>query len=243
MENLGISNEVDNELKIFNNNNLKISQNALEFQKIVGNAVNSGINYLLKSIDVDENTKLMVREMLNKLKGVEFKDIISTSITASTKDGLEYSKSSASSLTKLDNFKNMAIKGGLNTLLSAGVDIVLNKFLKGNILGNVLKVFSKDIKAFFLSNAFIQKINQGIEKFKTKVNKFNDLCDSWYKVYKDFDIEKMNEYASKISNYKGKFSENLELLKQGGIIENMTKLINEKKEKLSPTQLEICKTI
>lgn len=243
MEELEIKNIVNKDLDLFNNRNIRISNNAFEFQNIVSNAINSGVNYLLKSLDINENTKIQLEGMVNELKRKDFKEIIKDSISASVKAGIEFTDYNIKNLGKIDNFKEISIKGGLNTLLSAGIDIVFNKFLKGNIMGSVLKVFSKGIKNFLLSNSFIQKINTGILKFKNKINKFNNLCNDWYKVYQDFDLDKINDIAKKISLYKSKVINSYDCQKQGSIIENMTEFINAKKDRLNEKQLEICKSI
>lgn len=243
MENLELKNVVNNNLDLFNNRNIKISNNAFEFQNIVSSAINSGVNYLLKSLDINENTRIQLEGMVSELKRKDFKEIIKDSITSSIKSGLEITNNNEKKLDKLENFKEISIKGGLNTLLTAGVDIVFNKFFKGNIMGSVLKVFSKGVRNFLLSNSFIQKINSGILRFKNKVNKFNNLCNDWYKVYKDFDLDKINDVYKQISNYKSKVNNSYDCIKQANIIENMTKFVNEKREKLSNNQLEICKSI
>ena len=97
-----------------------------------------------------------------------------------------------------------------------------------------------DIKNYLKSSAFITKLEKGINRVKYKVNQFKELCNSWYKSYEKFDINEINKVANNMNKNLCYVREYNDCLKENNIIQNMTKLINSKMDKLSKTQLDVC---
>ncbi len=223
---------------------LDIKRNNVDFTKIVGDVIRSGIIYNIKSLG-KENGDLSsvlksVKEMLNK---TDYKNMIGSAVEASVVQGLENGKQKKSSLKDLNNFKNISLNGGLKFMVSAGIDILLNKLLKGNILSPIIKKAISSIKNFLSSSSFIDKIQNGIEKLQNRIGKFKQTCKDWYNAYEEFDIKKINEVAKSLNKQKGNVLNNTECTRENDIIQNMTKLINNKKDKLSDMQLQICSNL
>ena len=106
-----------------------------------------------------------------------------------------------------------------------------------------MKKFVVDLKNFIMNKGFDRKIENFIDKLKTKVTKFNELCTQWYKSYENLDISKINEVEEKIKNYSSKVSDNANCVNEANIISNMTKLVNTTQKKLTDFQMQLCQTI
>lgn len=238
-----IAEKIELENNINNENKIEIENNISEFSKIVGNVVLSAGKYVMKSLNLDNNNKIYVQELVDELRRKDFKQVVKTALNASINDGIEVSKIGKEKLVDINTLKNVSLKGGLNVLLSAGVDIVMNKFLKNNLLGNIIKKFVVDLKNFIMNKGFDRKIENFVDKLKTKVTKFNELCTQWYKSYENLDISKINEVEEKIKNYSSKVSDNANCVNEANIISNMTKLVNTTQKKLTDFQMQLCQTI
>lgn len=225
-----LSNQVD----------LDIYQNKTDFGNIVEKVVRSGIEYGIKAIDKTPEMSTLLNHMKGIFKGSEFKKIIGSSIEGSVKEGLEIGKNNIKNLKDMNQFKETSLTGGLNFLLSAGIDIITNKYLAGNILKPHIQKLLKGVKDFLLSNSFVKGIEKGIQKLFSKAKDYKSLCKDWYDSYESFDINSMNEIAQKLERNKTKVGNDAECVTQNNVIQNMTRLINHKKDKLSAIQLQIC---
>lgn len=57
------------------------------------------------------------------------------------------------------------------------------------------------------------------------------------------DLEKINSIAKNLNGKKEMLSQYLECAKENQVIQNMTKMVNSKQEKLTTNQLQLCKTL
>lgn len=219
---------------------LEVDQTINSFKKIIENSVVSGVEYAYKALDCSSEMKDSLKEIKKVFKERDFKNLLGVALNSSIKIGLEIAKKKYPMLKTLDSIKDISLKGGFSSLVGTTIDIIANKYLKGNIISEDIKRFFNDIKSFVKSNAFVDKINQGINKVKNKVEKFKEKCQEWYNAYEKFDIDKINVIASDLTKMTDKVGNIHECVKESNIIQNMTKLINNKKDKLSNTQLEIC---
>ncbi|MNI83348.1 hypothetical protein D3C73_1401420 [compost metagenome] len=111
-------------------------------------------------------------------------------------------------------------------------------------MGDIVSDFFKKIKDYIKSNMFQIKLDSNIKRIATKsIDNFNNLCKNWYESYNDFDIDKINSISKKLDSSIKKVAANNEMIKENKIIQNMTSLINAKKDKLSKMQLQICETL
>lgn len=230
-------------LKLKNDLDLSVSQNLTDFKKVTENVINSGVDYAIKSLNLNNQSIGNLNEVKKSFKTKDFKEILSTAIDCSVKFGLEIAKTKFPILKTIDGLKDISIKGGAGTLISSAIDILSKKFLNGNLISDNIKKLFDNVKAFVKSNAFIQKLEQGINKIKDKVEKFKNLCTNWYKAYEKFDLKDINNIADSLNKLSNRVSNNTECLKENNIIQNMTALINNKMDKLSNTQIEVCANI
>lgn len=230
-------------LKLKNDLDLEVSQNLTDFKKVTENVIYSGVEYAIKSLELNDQTIESLNEIKKSFKTKDFKEILSTAIDCSVKFGLEVAKTKFPVLKTIDGLKNISVKGGAGTLISSAIDIFANKYLKGNLINDGINKFFDNIKNFVRSNAFIQKIEQGIKRIKDRVDKFKDMCSNWYQAYEKFDLNDINNIANAINKFSTRVSNNIECLKENNIIQNMTELINNKMDKLSKTQIEVCANI
>lgn len=230
-------------LKIKNDLDLSVSQNLTDFKKIAENVIYSGVEYAIKALDLDAQSISNLNEIKKSFKTTDFKEMLNTAIDCSVKFGLEFAKLKFPVLRTIDGLKNISIKGGVGTLISSAIDILSNKFLKGNLIGDGIKKIFDNIKGFVKSSDFIRKIEQGINKVKDKINKFKELCNNWYEAYEKFDLNNINDIANSLNKFSNRVSNNSECIKENNIIQNMTALINNKMDRLSKTQMEVCANI
>ncbi|MEG1009646.1 MAG: hypothetical protein RSF67_07555 [Clostridia bacterium] len=231
------------ELKINLTNDIEMNKDKIALDKIIGNVIDKSSDYILKALPIQDNLKDILIDVKASLKSKSFKKVISTVVTSSIREGLEIIGAPISIVKDINKLKDIAIKGGLKQLLSASIDIVMDKYIKGNLFGDITQKFADDMKQFIASKNFNLKIDNDINKLKDKQNEFKSLCSDWYKAYDKMDIEKINILANEINIKEKKILPSQELNKANNIIQNMTQVINNKKDKLSPMQFEICTNI
>lgn len=229
--------EIENQLSISEAKSVK------QFENIVGEVIDKGINYAIKALPIGDGVKQVALDIKNVLKTNDFKKIIKTAIGSSIREGVEYLSMPFRVLQNVKNIQKVALSGGLTKALSAGVDIVCNNYLKNNIFGDMAKGFVNTVKSFIDSKEFITKLSETMEKFEQKISKFKETCKSWYQAYDKFDIEEINlkskEVAKVVKSVLGDFS----CERENKLIQNITTMINNTKNKLSKVEMEVCKAI
>ena len=235
------------ELEIIKNINknldIDLSKEKQAFDKIIVNIIDKGTDYILKAMPIQENIKDILLDVKKSFKTKDFNKIVQTAITSSVREGLEIIGTPFNVIKDINKIKDVAFKGGLRQALVAGIDIFTDKYLKGNILGDSIAKFVDETKDFINSKRFNLKIDEDIRKVTLKQEKFKVLCSEWYKAYDKMDLPSLNNIAKEIS-YKQKTSVmNADVMKASKIILNMTEFVNNKKDKLSLTQLDVCKSM
>lgn len=124
------------ELELVKNKELEIDKykEKQAFDKVVENVIDRGTDYILKAMPIQENIKDILIDVKKSLKSKDFSKIVQTAVTSSLREGLEIIGAPINIIKDLNKIKNIAFKGGLKQALCAGIDIVTNKYLKGNIL-------------------------------------------------------------------------------------------------------------
>lgn len=227
---IGLNNEI--ELDIMNNKDY--------LEDIITNLLKRGIEYGVKSLDLNENSEGLINSIKQIVNSKDLKNIVKSSVDVSLSQALENKKGNLNMLKELNQFKDISLKGGLRFLLSAGVEILFNKVTKLNLFKPVIENLVKNVKSFVMSNSFLQKLNNSIKKIINKSIEFKEMCEKWYKAYEDFDIDSINLIAKELELKKDTVLKSTDCLKENNIIQNMTRLINTKKDKLSQLQLQIC---
>lgn len=243
-------NEIIDISRIMNQNHIldkniemDIFQNKENLVKILTNIIKKGVDYGTKALNFNESNQGIVQSVRELLKGKDLKKIVESSVNVSVQQGIENQKLDINELKQLGAFKELSLKGGLRFLLSAGVDVMFSKISKLNLFKPLIEKLVHNVKNFIMSNSFIQKLNTGIQKLIDKTKDFKAICQKWYDAYNEFDIAKLTQLASELETKKEKLAIDGDCMRQNNTIQNMTKLINNKKEKLSQLQLQICKNL
>lgn len=218
-------------------------RNRNEYSNTVAKVVDNSIGYIIKALPVNENIKQIALDVKDAFKTGDFKEIVKTAVKSSIKEGLEILNLPKNVISDITKISKIAFSGGLSSALSAGIDIISKKYLKNNIFSSVLFKITNEMKNYVFSKDFKIKIDNNINKLLEKNNKFNDLCQKWYKSYEKFDLFKMNSLCKSIKNMQKHIVNDKDCKVQSDIIENMTNLINTKNSKLSPIQMQICNNI
>ena len=218
-------------------------RNRNEYSNIVAKVVDNSIGYIIKALPVNENIKQVALDVKDAFKTGDFKEIVKTAVKSSIKEGLEILNLPKNVISDITKISKIAFNGGLSSALSAGIDIISTKYLKNNIFSSVLFKITNEMKNYVFSKDFKIKIDNNINKLLEKNNKFNDLCQKWYESYEKFDLFNMNSLCKSIKNMQKHIVNDKDCKVQSDIIENMTNLINTKKSKLSPIQMQICNNI
>lgn len=218
-------------------------RNRNEYSNTVVKVVDNSIGYIIKALPVNENIKQIALDVKDAFKTGDFKEIVKTAVKSSIKEGLEILNLPKNVISDITKISKIAFRGGLSSALSAGIDIISKKYLKNNIFSSVLFKITNEMKNYVFSKDFKIKIDNSINKLLEKNNKFNDLCQKWYESYEKFDLFNMNSLCKSIKNMQKHIVNDKDCKVQSDIIENMTNLINTKKSKLSPIQMQICNNI
>ena len=182
-------------------------------------------------------------DVKKSLKTNDFKEIVNTAIGSSINEGLKVLQLPKNVIKDISNITKITLKGGLLEGINAGIDIIVNKYFKNNLFFNIIKEFKDKLKGFVGSSYFKLNIENGIDKIVKKTNKYKNVCNEWLEAYDKFDLEKINSLAKKLNLSKKDVILNEECIKQNNIIQNITKLVNNKKGKLSNIQLQICNNL
>lgn len=244
-DDLSRSGEIKNELNIekLSKDELLIEANKKNFEGIIDNVIDKGTDYIIKGMPINDSLKDILIDVKKAFKTKDFKQIIKTAVNSSIREGLEIVGSPVSVIKDVIKLKDVAMQGGLKQAITAGIDIIKNKYIKNNLLADVIIKFFDTSKQFINSNMFNIKIEDGLKKLNNKIKNFNNLCANWYNSYEKLDILNMNSITKKLKEIKKSGILDEDNRKENDIIQNMMSLINVKKEKLSQTQLQICQTL
>ncbi len=225
--------ELDNSIVAMKNDLSKASETALD----------KAANYIIKAMPVPDAIKDILKDVKEAIKTKDLKNVVSTAVTSSIREGLEILGLSNESIKNVYKLKDVAMKGGLAQALKNGIEIIANNYLKNNIVGKYVYNFFDKLKNFVLTNSFSEKINEFLRKLEQKKDKFFEKCNEWYNSYANMDLEKINSIAKNLNGEKELLSQYLECAKENQVIQNMTKMVNSKQEKLTTNQLQLCKTL
>ena len=234
---------VDDSINLENELPLEEAKNTKEFTSVIGDVIDKGVNYAIKALPIASGVKDVALDVKEALKTNDFKEIIKTAVGSSIREGLEYLSMPTNILKDIKSLQKVALSGGITKALSAGVDIIFNKYLKNNLFGNLAKDFITTVKNFITSKEFINKLESAFKKIGEKINKFKETCDLWYKAYEKFDLNTINDLSKEVAKKSRNISEHTDCLAENKLIQNITSMINNTKEKLSSIQMEACKIV
>lgn len=219
---------------------VEIEKNKEEIQNIILSIIDKGANYVIKGMPVNKHIKEVLIEIKKVLNEREFLQILNVAITSSIKEGMEIMGVKSKNITEINNMVDTAFKGGLSNFISLGIDIIGNTKKYGNIFFNYIDDFFGGLKSFISSTGFKKKIYANLEKSLDKVDDFKELCNDWYDAYDKFNVDELKNIAGKLNKLKSKVSFNNDCMNENNIIQNVTELVNRKKQKLTKIQFDIC---
>lgn len=228
-------------------NELDLEKNIESMKKetgtVISNLVDRFASYAIKSMPVADGVKDILIDVKNVFKKKDFKNLISTVISSSLREGLEALGTPIKIIKDINKLGEIIKKGGLINGVVASIEIVANKYMKNNILGEYVETFFEKVKDGVKSRDFITKLDGHLAKTEIKKTNFKELCDAWYDAYNKMDNNEINKIANAIATNKVLKGANAKIKSENRIIQNMTKLINNKNEKLSHEQLQLCQIL
>lgn len=229
-----IDKDRDREVDISINNTKKA------FSNIAFNVVNTAADYIIKAMPVNDGVKNILLDVKKAFESRDFKTILKTAVGSSMEEGVKMFKMPKNVLSDISKVTNITIKGGLMEGICAAIDIISNKYLKNNLFYNLIKDFINKTKDYIFTKEFKDKLEIKVERLVKKADNFKEKCKEWYKYYDKLDFEKMNDLAQDLKREKRKVISDPECAKESNIIQNILKLVNVKKDKLTNLQLQIC---
>lgn len=110
-------------------------------------------------------------------------------------------------------------------------------------MGDYVYKFFDKLKNYIMNSEFMKYLNSVIDKLEQKKNQFLDKCEEWYNAYKNKDLDRVNEIAEKLDENKYILSRYNECVKENNVIQNITAMVNSKKDILTANQLRLCEVI
>lgn len=240
---LGTLNKIDRNIDLDTKLDVDLLRNRSEFTNVVSKVIDKGANYVIRGMPINNHIKDILIDVKDSFKTKDFKEILKTAVNSSIREGLEILSLPKNVLKDITNIKDIAVNGGLTEGICAGIEIISKKYLGKNVYDEYIKDFFDKTKDFVKSRDFLNKINIGVNKCIDKINDFKDICKKWYSAYDKFDLDEINEIANKLNKKKNKVSFDMECLNKNNVIQNMTELINNKRDKLSELQMQICNSL
>lgn len=245
--NIEIEEFLKNGKEIINNINLDLKNEILPMKDNLLKSVFDGIQktakYIIKGLPVPDAVKDILLDVNDSLKTFDLKNIVSTALNSSIREGLELIGIKSSKISSVEELKNIAIKGGLQNNLKAAVEIAGNRFLDKNLVSDDVKKFVNELKQSMQNNFFVENIDKSICKVLKQKENIKNNIESWYKAYNELDYDNINKISNALYKNKSFAKNEYELQKEIKIIQNMTKMINNKNERLSDLQLKLCETL
>ncbi len=236
---INTSKEIAREL----NSNVKIQVMSKELESGVGKTLDKIANYIIKSLPIPDCAKDILKDVKDALKTKDIKNVISTAVKSSIREGLELIGIKKDSVNDVFKLKDIAVKGGLSYNIKNCIDLVAKNFLKNNLTDEHLSTFFYELEKYIQSNEFVKKLDQMLSKSLKKKEIFLNQVSQWYKCYEKMEVEKMSNIAGKLKRKKELMIQYPECEKENGIIQNITAMLGNKPQKLSEIQLQLCSTL
>lgn len=208
--------------------------------KVLTNTVDKVAAYTIKAMPIPDGFKDVLYDVKEAFKTKDFKEIVSTAVSSSVREGLEMVGLDKDQIKSIGELKDIAQKGGLMYGLKAGIEIVAKKYLKNNLVGNYVYDFFNNIKDAPLSSKFLDKVQGSIIKIEESKEEFLDKCNEFKEAYENFDIDKISALAKDVEKSFKNVKQDMECIRKNKTIQNIFTLVNNKKEKLTDSQLKLC---
>ena len=189
------------DLELFKNleKNIDIAKETNLFSKVVENVVEKGAVYVIKALPIQENVQDILVDVTKVLKTKSFSKVVQTAVTSSIREGMEMLGTPISILKDVRKITNVAKKGGLKAALCTSLDITFEKYIKNNLLSDIIDDFKTNIKEFINSKEFDRKLNMNVEKVAVKQDAVKQIIRDWKESYEEFNIEKLDSNYAKLN--------------------------------------------
>ncbi len=117
------------------------------------------------------------------------------------------------------------------------------RYINGNLFGKDLEDIFNNIVNSVMSKDFKDKLEKNIQNIIKKKDEFLNKCNEWYKAYEKMDYNEINKLSEIIKKESVKHKTDDKCIKESNIIQNITALVNNKKDKLSEAQLQLCRMV
>ena len=234
---------IEKDSRILSSFNYDMELGKKELVNIVGDVLDRGSNYVIKSLPCADAYKDILYDVKENFKTNGFKDLLKTVIGSTVREGLEIVGLNEKSIKNLTGLEKVAEKGGLNLTLEAVVGVVESDLLKHRIMGDYVNDYFTRLKEYVLSNKFLEKVRSSVNRYDVKSNGFIEKCDLWYKEYDKGNYDNMKEMLESLSKNIVNVRNNSECKNEYEIINNLTKCFIEKNIKPSDEDLNIIKNM
>ena len=221
-------------------NKQEVKRNKEELKNILIKTIDKGGNYIIKAMPVNKHIKDILSDVKECITDGEFKDIVSTAIESSLKEGKEILGLTDRELKYINKMINTAFAGGLTKNINIGVAAIENVKKYGNLFYNYIEDFFESLKSYIASTGFEERVNIAVSKCLNKVDEFKKICSNWYTAYDKFDLNNISSIADKLDKMKNKVEFNDKCVSENTIIQNVTELVRQNKKKLTKNQFDIC---
>lgn len=205
--------------------------------------IDHAAKYIIKAMPVPDAVKDILMDVKDAIKTKDLKEIVSTVVKSTVREGMEMIGLSSTSINSLTELKDVAKKGGLITGLKNGIEIVAENYLKNNIVGDYVYKFFDKLKNYIMNNEFGKSLTNFINKLDEKKDKFLQKCEEWYNAYKSGNLVKINNVANELGKNNYVLSRYTDCVKENNIIQNMTAMVNNKNSVLTENQQRLCQVI
>ncbi len=246
---MDLSNEINEiiqntkELAIDLTKDSKLESLKQDLTNAVEKTVDHAAKYVIKAMPVPDAVKDILIDIKDAIKTKDVKEVISTAVKSTVREGLEMLGLSKKSINSLSELKDIAKKGGLVTAIKNGIEVVESNYLKNNIVGDYVYKFFDKLKNYIMNNEFMKYLNNLIDKLEQKKNEFLSKCEEWYNAYKNKDLDKVNELSQKLNANEYVLSRYSDCVKENNVIQNITAMVNSKKDVLTVNQRRLCEVI
>lgn len=192
---------------------------------------------------VPDCAKDILIDVKDSLKSGSVKEVLSTVVKSSIREGLELLGLNKKSINSVLKLKEVAQKGGLAYGIKNVIEVISKQYISNNLTDKNIMLFFNKLKSYVQSDNFIEKINMALKKLSEKKERFFNQVEEWKTAYKAGNIAQMRIVAGKLNRKKEVMSQYPECMKENRVIQNITAMADNKNEKLSDLQLKLCQVL
>lgn len=213
------------------------------FENNVTRAIDKIAGLVIRALPLPDFAKDILRDIKDTLKRGDIKQIFGTVVNSSIREGLEMLGLSRREIRGIYKLKDIALKGGLVVNLKGALDIIEKDYIDKNLLGNNTYEFFEKLKQFVVSGEFVKKLEIVINNFEQRKQNFMDQINVCKSCYNKGDIDGTVKMISNLRRKNEIIKQYPECAREISIFENIVKMSNNKNEKLSPMQLQLCNVL